>query len=40
VKKTLSMHPLVKKSPSEWARLCDARRAYENNKAIREQAKP
>lgn len=37
MKKTLSMHPLVKGiSPSQWARLSDGRRVYENRKAIRE----
>jgi hypothetical protein len=40
--KTLSQHPLVKMSPSRWAKLCDARRAYENRRAVRdlENSKP
>jgi hypothetical protein len=33
--KTLSRHPLVKMSPSEWARLCDSRRMFEIRKALR-----
>jgi hypothetical protein len=36
MKKTLSQHPLVKMAPSQWAKLCDARRAYEIRKALRE----
>jgi hypothetical protein len=40
MKKTLSQHPLVKMAPSEWARLCDARRMYEIRKALREATRP
>jgi hypothetical protein len=40
MKKTLSQHPLVKMPPSEWARLCDARRMYEIRKALREATRP
>jgi hypothetical protein len=36
MKKTLSQHPLVKMAPSQWAKLCDARRLYEIRKALRE----
>jgi hypothetical protein len=36
--KSISQHPLIKMAPSQWAKLCDARRMYEIRKTLREAA--